>query len=249
MTDREVTYRYDLSGRLESVEYPSGLTLSYTHDDLGRPYVVNDGTYDRVEDTWKGWLLEKREYANGTYLTHLDDSSQNLSGYGYDAFGRIQTHRWKSSGGTVLAGWAHEYDRLGNKKYSEDLDADGLSDVGNPYAFTGRRLDLESGLMQYRHRYYAPELGRFVSRDPLGYVSFPTLYLYGRACPTGVTDPTGLVDEDLRHRAWRLMCHRLARQEYDKCMDRLPWPCNAAVCPRHYLVVFHACMLAGGHFY
>ena len=32
-------------------------------------------------------------------------------------------------------------------------DADGLSDVKNPYLFTGRRLDPESGLMQYRHRY------------------------------------------------------------------------------------------------
>ena len=63
-TDRDVTYRYDLAGRLESLEYPSGLTLSYTYDDIGRAYVVNDGTYDRVEDTWKGGLLEKREYRN-----------------------------------------------------------------------------------------------------------------------------------------------------------------------------------------
>jgi len=36
------------------------------------------------------------------------------------------------------------------------VDADGLSDVKNPYVFTGRRLDPESGLMQYRHRCYSP---------------------------------------------------------------------------------------------
>ena len=81
-TDRVVTYLADLAGRLKEMEYPSGLTLSYTYDDVGRPCVVNDGASDRVEDTWKGYLLEKRGYANGTYLTHLDDSSQNLSGYG-----------------------------------------------------------------------------------------------------------------------------------------------------------------------
>jgi len=116
-----VTATYDLSGRLKSLGYPSGLTLSYTHDDIGRVTAVNDGSDDRVADTYKGWLLEKREYASDAYLTHLDDQGGNLSGYGYDAFGRIKNHRWKSSGGTLLAGWSHDYDRIGNKKYQEDL--------------------------------------------------------------------------------------------------------------------------------
>ena len=43
------------------------------------------------------------------------------------------------------------------------------STVGNPHLFTGRQLDPETGLYQYRHRYYDPQLGRFVSRDPIGY--------------------------------------------------------------------------------
>ncbi len=38
-----------------------------------------------------------------------------------------------------------------------------------PYTYTGRRLDAETGLMYYRNRMYHPELGRFVSRDPVGY--------------------------------------------------------------------------------
>ena len=66
-------------------------------------------------------MLQLREYDNGTYLTHLDDNSQNLSGYGYDEFGRIANHRWKDSEDTLIAGWSHDYDRLGNKKYQEDL--------------------------------------------------------------------------------------------------------------------------------
>jgi len=82
-TDRTAKTTYDLSGRAKSLEYPSGLTLTYTHDDIGRIVTVNDGANDRVDDTYKGYLLQKREYANGTYLTHLDDSSQNLSGHGY----------------------------------------------------------------------------------------------------------------------------------------------------------------------
>ena len=119
--DRTVKTTYDLAGRLKSLEYPSGLTLTYSHDDLGRVTAVNDGTSDRVADTYKGYLLEKRQYASGTYLTHLDDNGENPSGYGYDSFGRIANHRWKDSGNTLLAGWSHSYDRVGNKKYHEDL--------------------------------------------------------------------------------------------------------------------------------
>ena len=69
-------------------------------------------------------------------------------------------------------------------------DADGASDVENPYTFTGRRLDLESGLMQYRYRYYDPGLGRFVGRDPLGYLDIMSLYHYVHAATK--VDPMGL---------------------------------------------------------
>ena len=42
--------------------------------------------------------------------------------------------------------------------------------VGQPFYFQGRRRDFEehSGLMYYRARYYDPEEGRFIQRDPLG---------------------------------------------------------------------------------
>jgi len=124
--DRTLTTTFDLAGRLKTLAYPgdgtiSAMTLTYTHDDVGRITAVNDGAADRVEDTWKGYLLQKREYASDAYLTYLDDQGGNLSGYGYDAFGQVKTHRWKSSGATLLAGWAHERDRLGNKNYQEDL--------------------------------------------------------------------------------------------------------------------------------
>ncbi|MDO4587402.1 MAG: RHS repeat-associated core domain-containing protein [Planctomycetia bacterium] len=35
--------------------------------------------------------------------------------------------------------------------------------------FTGQVYDPESGLMLYRNRYYHPTLGRFITRDPIGY--------------------------------------------------------------------------------
>jgi len=71
-------------------------------------------------------------------------------------------------------------------------DSDGISDVGNAYAFTGRRLDLESGLMQYRHRGYSPTLGRFLTRDPLGQTAGSDLYEYVGASPVMRQDAFGL---------------------------------------------------------
>ena len=62
----------------------------------------------------------------------------------------------------------------------------------NPYAFTGRRFDEESGLFQFRNRYYGAEVGRFVSRDPLGYADGGSLY--GAYFVPGGLDPWGLAD-------------------------------------------------------
>ena len=62
----------------------------------------------------------------------------------------------------------------------------------NPYTFTGRRLDPETGLYYYRARYYHPTLGRFLTRDPLGYVDGAGLYEYVNAGPLERVDPLGL---------------------------------------------------------
>ncbi len=47
---------------------------------------------------------------------------------------------------------------------------------GNSYTFTGRRFDKESGLYYYRARYYDAKLGRFISKDPIGFVDGYNLY-------------------------------------------------------------------------
>ena len=61
----------------------------------------------------------------------------------------------------------------------------------NAQQFTGRENDL-SGLYFYRARYYHPGLGRFISEDPLGYLSGVNFYLYAGSNPVGQRDPSGL---------------------------------------------------------
>ncbi|MCA9200741.1 MAG: RHS repeat-associated core domain-containing protein [Planctomycetales bacterium] len=65
------------------------------------------------------------------------------------------------------------------------------SSVGNSYTFTGRRFDAETGLYQYRHRYFHAELGRFVSRDPIGYSGGENLFEFVGGSPARRLDPMG----------------------------------------------------------
>ena len=65
----------------------------------------------------------------------------------------------------------------------------------NPYTFTGRELDAESGLYFYRARYYDARTGSFTQEDPIaGLLAIPqTLnpYSYVANNPLNLTDPSG----------------------------------------------------------
>ena len=62
-----------------------------------------------------------------------------------------------------------------------------------PYSFTGREWDSETGLYFYRARYYDPEAGRFISRDPIGFTGGDmNLYGYVGNNPLNAIDPMGL---------------------------------------------------------
>ena len=62
------------------------------------------------------------------------------------------------------------------------------------FGYTGRELDPETGLMYNRARYYNPQIGRFISEDPIGFMAGDAnLYRYVFNSPTNFTDPTGLV--------------------------------------------------------
>ena len=62
----------------------------------------------------------------------------------------------------------------------------------NPYMFTGRRFDIETGLYHYRARCYNPHIGRFMQTDPVGYSAGINWYLYCGNNPLGRVDPSGL---------------------------------------------------------
>jgi RHS repeat-associated protein len=66
------------------------------------------------------------------------------------------------------------------------------SSIGNEFLYTGRRLDPETGLQYSRWRYYISPLGRWATRDPIGYAGSPhNLYEYVDGTPVNIVDPSG----------------------------------------------------------
>ena len=63
--------------------------------------------------------------------------------------------------------------------------------TGNDLLYTGRELDRETGLYYYRARYYDPEIGRFVSEDPLRFAAGVNFYAYVENNPVNFNDPSG----------------------------------------------------------
>ena len=81
----------------------------------------------------------------------------------------------------------YDYDAFGN------LEATSYETVANPFGFTARERDAESGLMFYRARYYDPKIGRFISEDPIGFEAADgNFYRYVSNAPIFLRDPLGL---------------------------------------------------------
>ncbi|MBV4481727.1 RHS repeat domain-containing protein, partial [Pseudomonas khavaziana] len=63
--------------------------------------------------------------------------------------------------------------------------------IDNPLRFQGQYFDQESGLHYNRHRYYNPDIGRYLSPDPVKLAGGINGYQYVPN-PTGWVDPLGL---------------------------------------------------------
>ena len=75
------------------------------------------------------------------------------------------------------------YDSFGNTTATEG--------IFNPFRYTGREQDPETGLYYYRARYYDPTIGRFLSEDPIGFRGGINKYAYVGNRPLNFVDPFG----------------------------------------------------------
>ncbi len=171
---------------------------AYAYDGLGRRVKV-DGT---SASTWTVSIFSGMDpiFEN----SHVDGQADQITKYVYANGMRIA--KITSSGGVQyylgdhLGSTRKVLDASRNTVFSTDYEP-----FGKPYAVTGtesykytmEKHDDPTGLVYLRARQYDPEIGRFVSADPvLGSLSSPqTLnrYTYVRNSPLKYVDPSGEV--------------------------------------------------------
>lgn len=83
----------------------------------------------------------------------------------------------------------YDYDAFGNRITNT---APELGEDVNPFGFSTKFTDEETELVYYGYRYYAPEMGRWVSRDPIGERGGINLYGVMRNGPLNRWDVLGL---------------------------------------------------------
>ena len=91
--------------------------------------------------------------------------------------------------------WTAEYEAWGRIR-QETVSDD--PKVNIPFRFQGQYYDEESGLHYNRFRYYDPEIGRFVSQDPIGLDGGLNIYVYVKN-PVQWVDPSGLDSKWVRN--------------------------------------------------
>ncbi|MCP3962974.1 MAG: RHS repeat-associated core domain-containing protein [bacterium] len=69
------------------------------------------------------------------------------------------------------------------------------SATGNRLGFHGLPKEAETGFLYVRNRYYDPQMGRFITPDPLGYVDGPSMYQFAGYNSFNYGDPLGLYAE------------------------------------------------------
>lgn len=112
----------------------------------------------------------------------------------------------------------YEYDSFGNITYIQD------TSFVQPYTYTGREYDEETGLHYYRARYYDAKVGRFITEDPIGLLGGINKFVYVGNNPVNFKDPLGLY----------YLCPNFISPSYSYNKDKGGWTPYTIICTCYY---------------
>lgn len=201
--------QYDLRGNLIGKKTPEKM-LSYHYDSLNRLTSVSDGknecrfVYDPL-----GRKLSR--YSNGEQENYLYNGEDEIG-----AFTSEKVTKQLRILGIKKAIPAPVALELGGKVYVPIQDIQGNSrglvdpstqsivetyeftafgesaqTAFNPWRYASKRLDPTFSLIDFGKRFYDPELSRWLTTDPAGFVDGSNLYLFLRNNPFRYVDPDG----------------------------------------------------------
>lgn len=208
-SDNKITYRYDTFDRLVEVIKKGQSRIVYGYDAFHRR--MEKTVYSHAALGWKKKSHERYLYVGTNEIGAVDDKGTifqlRVLGDGMGAeIGSsvaielnssvyIPLHDYRGNvvslldGKTGAAVESYRYDAFGVEQISTE------ASVGNPWRFSSKRVDEETGFVFFGRRYYDPSLGKWLTQDPLGLKEGPNLYAYVHNSPLTHRDLYGLLDE------------------------------------------------------
>lgn len=210
------TYEYDANLNLsKKTDAATGKVTTYGYDTLNRLIEVKENNstvatygYDPFDQRlWKQTTATRIYfyYSDEGLNAELDNSGSTTSAYGY-----WPDSVWTTDPVFLKTGGAYYYyhnDHLGTpskltsnsgavvwaayyKAFGEVV-LDPANSVTNNLRFAGQYFDAETTLHYNHRRYYDPQIGRYISEDPLGLFGGLNRYAYVDADPVHQIDPSG----------------------------------------------------------
>src|SRR5271157_4844519 len=185
------SYSWDFENRLTQAVVPGTGTVTFKYDPFGRriqkssPSFTSVFLYDgpeQIEEIDNSSNVLAR-YTHGPGIDELFAESRSGTSSFYDQDGLGSVTSLSNSTGTLVN--TYTYDSFGNITSSTGT-------VRNPFHYTGREFDAETGIDYYRARYYDPNIGRFVSEDPIRFRAGDNFYEYVKSNPVAFKDGYGL---------------------------------------------------------
>ncbi|MCZ6804625.1 MAG: putative Ig domain-containing protein [Proteobacteria bacterium] len=163
----------------KTIYQADGITIDsitiYHYDQMGYLVTETDETGVLIKDyIWQEGMTPLAQIDNNagtetiTYL-HIDHLMTN----------RLATDEFQS----IV--WRWEGEAFGNTPTQE------LSGVSVNLRFPGQYFDSETNLHYNTMRYYDPQLGRYITSDPVGLIAGLNTYSYARSNSIGLYDPDG----------------------------------------------------------
>lgn len=211
LKDKNNSYQYDSQGNLKSKN-----NIQYTHDSLGRltDTTLSHMTYDAFNRRTSKQTLDTRRQPISTIRYIYDGQNEigavdengaiielRLLGHGKGAeigaaialelhgkvYAPIHNHQCSVccivDTTTKKAAETYRYSAFGETTTKSSI---------NPWRFSSKRTDDDTGLIYFGRRHYDPIMKRWTSPDPAGFVDGPNLYCYLRNNPINQFDPYGL---------------------------------------------------------
>jgi len=197
-------FNYDDEGQLSS-GYGNAYTFDYEHRlvGIGGTQFAYDGAGNRLQALRNGVTTRYIYDAKGNLLAEADGSN-NITKYYIHGLGllamvtpteQVYCYHFNAVGSTVAMTDQSQnmvnkyaYDSFGNI-------ANQVEAVSQPFKFVGQYgvMTEPNGFHYMRSRYYDPQVGRFISEDPIGFDGGDmNLYAYVGNQPVNFVDPDGL---------------------------------------------------------